>query len=52
MLKPLRRIANSEAAMGRASKVMATAHKNAAAFAAIVAAHSVANGLLRIILFD
>src|SRR6266851_4010684 len=51
ILNPLRRIANSEAAAGRASKAQATAHKNTAAFAAILAALSVANGLLRIILF-
>jgi len=37
---------------GRASKVTATAHKNTAAFAAILAALPVANGPVRIILFD
>jgi len=52
MLKPLRRIANSAAVAGRASKATATAHKNTAAFAAILAALSVANRLLRIIFFD
>ena len=51
MLKPLRRIANSEAFAGRASKATATAHKNAAALAAILAALSVANGPIRIIFF-
>src|SRR5260370_24078169 len=52
MLKPLRRIANSEAFAGRASKATATAHKNAAALGATLAAVSVANGPIRIIFFD
>src|SRR5258707_14338093 len=38
MLKPLRRIANSAAVAGRASKTTAAAQKSAAALAAILAA--------------